>query len=212
MSVSPAQDQTWSPILRVSDHAKNLNTARCFGSWRLGALALAAASLTFLTPSLSAAQESSGKLELRTTAFQPGGNIPKLFTCDGADTSPALSWSDPPPRTQSFVLIMDDPDAPVGTFVHWVVYNLPASTRQLPERLPGNDEMQGGGNQGVNDFARTGYGGPCPPPGRPHRYFFRLYALDGKLNLKTAARRKDVDQAMKGHVLAHAELMGLYGR
>jgi Raf kinase inhibitor-like YbhB/YbcL family protein len=212
MSVSPAQDQTWSPILRVSDHAKNLNTARCFGSWRLGALALAAASLTFLTPSLSAAQESSGKLELRTTAFQPGGNIPKLFTCDGADTSPALSWSDPPPRTQSFVLIMDDPDAPGGTFVHWVVYNLPASTRQLPERLPGNDEMQGGGNQGVNDFARTGYGGPCPPPGRPHRYFFRLYALDGKLNLKTAARRKDVDQAMKGHVLAHAELMGLYGR
>ncbi|MGD1156243.1 MAG: YbhB/YbcL family Raf kinase inhibitor-like protein [Terriglobia bacterium] len=212
MSVSPAQDQTWSPILRVSDHAKNLNTARCFGSWRLGALALAAASLTFLTPSLSAAQESSGKLELRTTAFQPGGNIPKLFTCDGADTSPALSWSDPPPRTQSFVLIMDDPDAPGGTFVHWVVYNLPASTRQLPERLPGNDGMQGGGNQGVNDFARTGYGGPCPPPGRPHRYFFRLYALDGKLNLKTAARRKDVDQAMKGHVLAHAELMGLYGR
>jgi Raf kinase inhibitor-like YbhB/YbcL family protein len=212
MSVSPAQDQTWSPILRVSDHAKRLSISRRFGSWRLGALALAAASLTFLTPSLSAAQESSGNLELRATAFQPGGNIPKPFTCDGADASPALSWSDPPPRTQSFVLIMDDPDAPVGTFVHWVVYNLPATTRQLPERLPGNDEMQGGGRQGVNDFARTGYSGPCPPSGRPHRYFFRLYALDGKLNPKTAARRKDVDQAMKGHVLAHAELMGLYGR
>jgi len=212
MSVSPAQDQTWSPILRASDHAKSLNISRCFGSWRLGALALAAASLAFLIPNLSVAQESSGKLELRTTAFQPGGNIPKPFTCDGTDASPALSWSDPPPRAQSFVLIVDDPDAPVGTFVHWVVYNLPASTRQLPEHLPGNDEMQGGGNQGVNDFARTGYGGPCPPPGRPHRYFFRLYALDGKLNLRTAARRKDVDQAMNGHVLAHADLMGLYGR
>jgi hypothetical protein len=107
---------------------------------------------------------------------------------------------------------MDDPDAPVGTFVHWVVYNLPATKRQFPQRLPGDDEIQGGGKQGVNDFARTGYGGPCPPPGRPHRYFFRLYALDGMLNLKTAARRKDVDQAMKGHVLAHAELMGVYGR
>lgn len=212
MSVSATQDETWSADLRVSGHAKCLDMSRCFGSWRLGVLALAAGSLAFLTPSLSAAQESSGNLELRTTAFRPGGNIPKPFTCDGGDASPALSWSDPPPRTQSLVLIMDDPDAPGGTFVHWVVYNLPASTRQLPERLPGNDEMQGGGNQGVNDFARTSYGGPCPPPGKPHRYFFRLYALDSKLNLKGAARRKDVDQAMKGHVLAHAELMGLYGR
>jgi Raf kinase inhibitor-like YbhB/YbcL family protein len=212
MSVSHAQDQPWSSNLRVSGRARFLNNSTLLGSWRLAALAVAAASLAFLTPSPSVAQESSGKLELKTTAFQPGGNIPKPFACDGADASPALSWTDPPPRTQSFVLIMDDPDAPVGTFVHWVVYNLPASTRQLPERLPGNDEMQGGGRQGVNDFARTGYGGPCPPPGKAHRYFFRLYALDSKLNLKTAARRKDVDQAMKGHVLAHAELMGLYGR
>jgi hypothetical protein len=196
----------------VSDHAKGLDISHCFGSWRHGVLALAALSLAFLTPSFSAAQGSSGNLELRTTAFQPDGNIPKPFTCDGADASPALSWSDPPPPTQSFVVIMDDPDAPVGTFVHWVVYNLPATARGLPGRLPANYEVEGGGRQGVNDFARTGYGGPCPPPGRPHRYFFRLYALDGKLNLKTVAHRKDVDQAMKGHVLAQAELRGLYGR
>jgi Raf kinase inhibitor-like YbhB/YbcL family protein len=212
MGCSSAQDQSWFPIVRLSDLARRLSTSGCFGAWRLGALTLAVVALVFLTPSLAVGQESSGKLELRTTAFQPGGSIPKVFTCDGADASPALSWSDPPPRTQSFVLIVDDPDAPAGTFVHWVVYNLPATTRHLAERLPGNDEIAGGGKQGVDDFARTGYGGPCPPAGRPHRYFFRLYALDGKLNLKTAARRKDVDQAMKGHILAHAELMGLYGR
>jgi Raf kinase inhibitor-like YbhB/YbcL family protein len=212
MSGPSAQDQSWFPIVRLSDLAKHLSTSGCFGSWRLSALTLAAVALVFLTPSRMTGQESSGKLELRTTAFQPGGSIPKVFTCDGADASPALSWSDPPPRTQSFVLIVDDPDAPVGTFVHWVVYNLPATTRQLPERLLRGDEIPSGGKQGVNDFARTGYGGPCPPPGRPHRYFFRLYALDGKLNLRSPARRKDVDQAMKGHALAHAELMGLYGR
>jgi Raf kinase inhibitor-like YbhB/YbcL family protein len=212
MSASSTQGQGWSPLGRLSDHAKRLSTSGCLESWHLGAFAFAVVALVFLTPSLAVGQESSGKFELRTTAFQPGGSIPKLFTCDGADASPALSWNDPPPRTQSFVLIVDDPDAPVGTFVHWVVYDLPATARQLPERLPGNDEIEGGGKQGVNDFAKTGYAGPCPPRGRPHRYFFRLYALDGMLNLKSAARRKDVDQAMKGHILAHAELMGLYGR
>jgi Raf kinase inhibitor-like YbhB/YbcL family protein len=212
MSGCRAQNQTWSPVRWVSGHAKRLSTSGRFGSWHLGAFAFAVAALVFLTPSLAVGQESSEKFELRTTAFQPGGSIPKLFTCDGADASPALSWNDPPHGTQSFVLIADDPDAPVGTFVHWVVYDLPATARRLPERLPGNDEIEGGGKQGVNDFAKTGYAGPCPPPGRPHRYFFRLYALDGMLNLKSAARRKDVDQAMKGHILAHAELMGLYGR
>jgi hypothetical protein len=130
---------------------------------------------------------------LKTSAFPAGGDIPKQFTCSGADVSPALTWSDPPPRTRSLALIMDDPDAPVGTFVHWVVYNLPASARQLPAGVPGNNAIPGGGKQGVNDFPKTGYGGPCPPPGKPHRYFFRLYALDNQLDLNGTAHRKDVD-------------------
>ena len=168
--------------------------------------------LVFLAASVSAAKDSSGKLELRTTAFRPGSTIPTQFTCSGANISPALSWNQPPPRTQSFVLIVDDPDAPAGTWVHWVVYNLPASARQLPEHVPPGDAVAGGGKQGVNDFPMNGYGGPCPPPGKPHRYFFRLYALDTILDLRAPVHRQDVDSAMKGHVLAQAELMGTFGR
>jgi hypothetical protein len=107
---------------------------------------------------------------------------------------------------------VDDPDAPAGTWVHWVVYNLPAAARQLPERVPPGDAITGGGKQGVNDFPQDGYGGPCPPPGKPHRYFFRLYALDTVLTLRHPVHRQDVDSAMKGHVLAQAELMGAFGR
>lgn len=150
--------------------------------------------------------------ELKTTAFTPGGEIPKKFACDGLDVSPALGWVDPPARTQSFALIADDPDAPGGTWVHWVAYDLPASARQLPEGVPAVDEMKGGGRQGLNDFPRMGYGGPCPPPGKPHRYFFRLYALDAKVNLKAGATRSALEEAMKGHILGHAELMGRYHR
>ncbi len=150
--------------------------------------------------------------ELKTSAFQSGGDILKRFTCDGADVSPALSWSDPPAGTQSFALISDDPDAPVGTWVHWVIYDLPPTARQLPEDVPKEGEVAGGGRQGTNDFRRIGYGGPCPPPGKPHRYFFKLYALDTKLNLKAGATKKDVEQTMKGHILAQAELMGRYRR
>ena len=150
--------------------------------------------------------------ELQSTAFQSGGDIPKRFTCDGPDVSPALSWSDPPGAAQSFALIADDPDAPVGTWVHWVLYDLPASARELPEGVPKESEPKSGGRQGTNDFRKIGYGGPCPPKGKPHRYFFKLYALDSKLNLKPGATTNAVEQAMKGHVLARAELMGRYGR
>ena len=107
---------------------------------------------------------------------------------------------------------MDDPDAPGGTWVHWVVYNLPSSARNLPEHLPAGDVIAGGAKQGLNDFPQNGYGGPCPPPGKPHRYFFRLYALDTVLDVHTPVHRKNVDEAMKGHVLAQAELMGTFGR
>jgi len=155
---------------------------------------------------------ASSKIELKTTSFTPGGFIPKRFTCEAADVSPALAWTDPPLGTQSFAIIEDDPDAPSGTFVHWVVYDLPAAYRKLPEALSGNDQMPGGGRQGTNDFSRTGYSGPCPPPGRPHRYFIRLYAVDAILNLRPAASRKELDAAMQGHILAQAELMGRYQR
>ncbi len=162
--------------------------------------------------SVSSAQHAPGKFELKTTTFQPGGDIPKKCTCDGGDVSPALSWNDPPTGTQSFALIVDDPDAPGGTFTHWVVYDLAPTTRQLPEKVAGNDDLRDGGHQGVNDFPLTGYGGPCPPPGKPHRYFFKLYALNTKLGLKREARKPDVERAMQGHILAQAELMGKYKR
>ena len=193
------------------------STARCRGPLYtrdflgIPKLTLSAA-LIFLVASISVAKDSSGKLELTAAAFRPGGTIPTQFTCGGANISPSLSWNQPPPRTQSFVLIVDDPDALAGTWVHWVIYNLPASARQLPEHVPPGDAVAGGGKQGVNDFPVNGYGGPCPPPGKPHRYFFRLYALDTTLDLREPVHRKNVDSAMKGHVLAQAELMGTFGR
>ena len=168
--------------------------------------------LALVLPASVCGQQASSKFELRTTSFAPGGFIPKRFTCDASDVSPALFWTEPPPGTKTFAVIEDDPDAPSGTFVHWLVYELPASYRQLPEALSGNDQMPDGARQGTNGFSRTGYSGPCPPPGRPHRYFIRFYALDSKLNLRPAATRRELDAAMKGHILAQAELMGRFGR
>jgi hypothetical protein len=168
--------------------------------------------LALVVPAEVRGQEVPSKIELKTTSFTPGGFIPKRYTCEAADVSPALSWADPPSGTQSFALIEDDPDAPSGTFVHWVVYDLPAAYRNLPEALSGNSQMPDGVKQGTNDFSRTGYSGPCPPRGNPHRYFIRLYALDAILNLRPAARRKELDAAMQGHILAQAELMGRFQR
>ena len=148
---------------------------------------------------------------LQSSAFQNGGSIPKKFTCEAADVSPELTWSGAPEKTQSFALIADDTDAPMGTWVHWVIYDLPTNTAKLPEGVP-NQEQAASGAQGKNSSGKIGYGGPCPPPGKPHRYFFKLYALDSKLNLKPGARKPEVEAAMKGHVLAQAELMGKYGR
>ena len=160
------------------------------------------------------AQEKGGTMPLQITsvAFSAGETIPKKFTCDGPDVSPKLSWNEPPAKTQSFALIMDDPDAPVGTWVHWVLFDLPADTKELSEGVAKQDQLSNGARQGRNDFGKIGYGGPCPPPGKPHRYFFKLYALDSKLNLKAGATKADIERAMKGHILAQAELMGRYGR
>ena len=175
----------------------------------VGVLADCAAPPGTLAPSGPQAETSSFKLQ--TNAFKPGGDLPRKFTCEGADASPGLDWSESPASTQSFALIVDDPDAPGGTWVHWAVYDLPSSARQLPEGVPQADDLPGGGRQGVNDFGKPGYGGPCPPPGKPHRYFFKLYALDKRLDLGAAATKKAVEQAMKGHILAQAELVGRYG-
>ena len=150
--------------------------------------------------------------QLTAPAFDPAADIPADFTCDGAGNSLALIWTDPPHSTQGFALIMDDPDAPRGTWVHWVIYDLPASERNLPEGVGSHDMLPSGARQGINDFGRIGYGGPCPPPGSPHRYYFRLYALGARLNLPPRATRATVDHAMRGHLLATAEVFGRYQR
>ncbi len=149
---------------------------------------------------------------ISSTSFPNGGDIPKTFTCDGADVSPELSWTDPPPGTQSFAVIADDPDAPSGTWTHWVLFDLPPATSSLAQSLSKVDELPGGERQGRNDFRKIGYNGPCPPPGKPHRYFFKLYALNAKLGLKPGASKQEVEEAMQGRILGHAEWVGKYRR
>jgi Raf kinase inhibitor-like YbhB/YbcL family protein len=160
------------------------------------------------------AQEKGGAMGLKLTssAFAAEGSIPKKFTCDGPDVSPVLSWSGAPSGTQSFALIMDDPDAPAGTWVHWVLYDLPSNTKELTEGVPKQDQLSNGARQGLNDFRKVGYGGPCPPPGKPHRYYFKLYALDAKLGLPAGATKADVERTMEHHILAQGEVMGRYDR
>ena len=150
--------------------------------------------------------------ELKSQAFKEGDLIPDKYTCEGPDVSPPLRWNDPPRETRSFALIADDPDAPMGTWVHWVIFNLPERQRDLPEGVPSREKLPNGARQGLNDFKRVGYGGPCPPPGKPHRYYFRLYALDTMLDLKPRVTKARVLEACKGHILAEAELMGRFGR
>jgi len=149
---------------------------------------------------------------IESGAFAEGKSIPKRFTCEGADVSPALKWPDPPVGTRSFVLVVEDPDAPGGIWTHWVAYNLPAGARGMPENAPKQERIPGGGRQGLNSFGHAGYGGPCPPPGKAHRYFFRLYALDTMLSLKPGASKEDVLAAAKGHILGEAQLMGRFKR
>lgn len=150
-------------------------------------------------------------MKLTSSAFVDNGLIPAKYTCDGADISPPLSWDEIPPNTQSLALIVDDPDAPRMTFVHWVIYDILPSVNQLAEKIPAGKTIAIGGIQGKNDFGKLGYGGPCPPSGT-HRYFFHLYALDKKLNLEPGVSKNQILTAMAGHVLAKAELMGKYQR
>ncbi|HET7791152.1 MAG TPA: YbhB/YbcL family Raf kinase inhibitor-like protein [Gemmatimonadales bacterium] len=167
-----------------------------------------------LAGAIAAATGGPLTLTLKSPAFENGAAIPAAFTCDGADRSPALAWSGGPKETRSFALIMDDPDAPRGTWVHWVLYHLPATVAGLPENVATTAELPalGGARQGNNSWPRIGYGGPCPPPGKPHRYFFKLYALDVGLDLAPGATKADLERAMQGHVRASAELFGTYQR
>lgn len=151
-------------------------------------------------------------MELRIPAFPNGGTIPRVHTADGVDRSPALQWSDPPPGTRAFALIVDDPDAPAGTWVHWVIYDLPGTARSLGEDLPRKADLPDGAKQGKNSWGKLGWNGPSPPPGRPHRYFFRLFALSAPLGLPSGAARAQVDAALRGKALAEADWMGTYGR
>lgn len=148
--------------------------------------------------------------EIETHAFQNGATIPTRYTCEGADLSPDLSWKNPPEQTKSFALICDDPDAPHGTWVHWVIYNIPKEIQSLAEGVVTIDRLPDGTEQGLNDFKQSGYAGPCPPPGKAHRYFFKLYALDTVLSLKKDATKADLERAMNGHILDKTELMGRY--
>lgn len=146
------------------------------------------------------------ELSITSKAFLPDGMIPSKYTCDGADVNPPLFIGTVPEKTRSLALIVDDPDAPVGIWVHWVVWNIGAGTKEIPE-----NSVPPGALQGTNDFRKQGYGGPCPPSGT-HRYFFKLYALDAPLSAPAGATKARIEEAMKGHVLAQAELIGLYKR
>lgn len=153
------------------------------------------------------------KMEIKITspAFEEGEMVPKKYTCDSLDVSPPLSWTSVPEGTKSFAIICDDPDAPMGTWVHWVLFNLPANTKQLPENIPPKRTLENGAKQGKNDFGKIGYGGPCPPSGT-HRYYFKLYALDEIINLDAGVTKKQLLEAMEGHILAYGQLIGRYKR
>jgi Raf kinase inhibitor-like YbhB/YbcL family protein len=157
-------------------------------------------------------KEGEMALTVSNSAFKEGDRIPAKYTCQGQDVSPPLAWGEPPAGTQSVALIVDDPDAPGGVFTHWVLFNIPPDSRELPEAVPIQAELARGALQGKTDFGRIGYGGPCPPPGRPHRYQFTLYALDQPLGLEGGASKKQLLSAMEGHILAQGQLTGTYQR
>ncbi len=180
-------------------------------------LAIAVAATGIIMPAHAAGEakaEGDAKMAftLTSSAFQEGQPIPKKYTGEGQDISPPLQWTDPPADTKSFALICDDPDAPKGTWVHWVAWNIPAQTRSLPEGVPGQKKLESGITQGNNSWPKLGYGGPMPPPGKPHRYYFKLYALDAEVQLEPGATKEVLLNAVKGHTLAEAQLMGTYQR
>lgn len=151
-------------------------------------------------------------MNLTSNAFKEGEEIPKKHSCEGQDVSPQLQWDGVPAETKSIALICDDPDAPMGTWVHWVIYNIPPKSGGLPENVPKKKSIDDGTIQGENDFGRPGYGGPCPPPGVKHRYVFKLYALDTMLDKDAGNTKQQLEDSMEGHILAETKLKGWYKR
>jgi Raf kinase inhibitor-like YbhB/YbcL family protein len=150
-------------------------------------------------------------MEITSSSFNHEDMIPAKYTCDGQNISPPLAWSGSPKETKSFALICDDPDAPAGTWVHWVIFDIPENVNSLPEKVSRQEEIAGLGKNGKNTSQHFGYDGPCPPSGI-HRYYFKLYALDTMLNLNAGLSKEDLLKAIKGHILAEAQLMGRYKR
>src|SRR5215510_11164988 len=166
---------------------------------------IAGAAVAVLLAAIISYAAGEATMKITSSAFHEGGNIPSKFTCDGSDTSPPLQITGVPSEAKSLVLITDDPDAPSGLFTHWLVWNIPPQTHSIAEASTPK------GVQGTNDFGKSGYSGPCPPPGT-HRYSFKIFALDRELDLRSGAKRSEVDTAMKGHVIAQDELIGRYAR
>ncbi|MBI5892475.1 MAG: YbhB/YbcL family Raf kinase inhibitor-like protein [Deltaproteobacteria bacterium] len=162
--------------------------------------------------SVHATAKEGAAMHIISTAFENNEIIPKKYTCDGQNVSPPLNWAGVPAGAKSITIICDDPDAPMGTWIHWVIYGISPDAASLPENVPPQKEVLRGAKQGINDFKKIGYGGPCPPKGPAHRYFFKIYALDIELNLPAGASKKDVEKAMQGHILAEGQLVGKYGR
>ena len=175
-------------------------------------LVLASFTLMAQGQSASSAGGHAVPFTLTSSAFASGATMPDPYTCKGEDISPALEWNNAPAKTASFALVMDDPDAPAGDWVHWVLWDVPASKHALAENVAKSEQLEDGSRQGRNSFNRTGYSGPCPPPGQRHRYFFRLYALDSKITIAPGADRAALEAATKGHVLATAEYVGTFHR
>lgn len=198
---------------------KNRKDCRVIQKQFLLSLLAVASLLPFTLRSSSAADDvqlkkgaPAHKWAFTSKAFQEGQKIPKQYTGEGKNISPPLNWTAPPAQTKSLALICDDPDAPAGTWVHWVMYGIPAMERELSEAVPTEKKLKNGAEQGLNSDDKEGYEGPLPPPGKLHRYFFKLYALDDKVNLKPGTKKAQLIEAMKDHVLAEAKLMGTYER
>ena len=201
----------------IRNHRERLENCRNLALLLCGALLLAfvvgnSSERAHAAVAQAAAQKTAeAKFQLTSSSFDADAAIPAKYTCDGAGVSPALAWTEPPAGTQSFALVMDDPDVPKKTVIHWLLYDLPATTRALPEGVPTKAKLPDGSRQGKNDPGKIGYSGPCPQQGgAAHHYFFKLYALDYQTGLKPKAKGADVEKAIKGHILAQAELIARF--
>jgi len=200
----------------VQVHKTNRKSGDLLSGWLVVAcvVVLTACSKTEspATPVTPDAEKAAMSIKVTSDAFTEGNPIPVEYTCDGSDISPPLAWSGVPANSKSLALICDDPDAPSGTFVHWVVYSIPAGETQLPKSVPSTPTLANGARQGKNGFGTIGYRGPCPPKGGPHRYFFHIYALDTTIDEAAGAARSSIDRAMKGHIIGEGHVMGTYQR